>query len=601
MKGIVKNEQTLQYFGEIMKEFFDNGTPVFYRVHISNVKTLLQEIIDYEDYTKNTKDFNNNYVLRLIEELFYAMNKDIIFKTCYCIRFKFFKDYIENNKSSQTIKIKELLNRIKPILQDLNKNYLKDTRTELLKILSKDNFEPKHFIELKKISFSLSTEIFRMGYSKHYIYDKVHKYLLCKDASITNIETFLDLFNSKKRKFMITFKIYSYKKEVLNILDAKPLQDTSEVLLNTTKQHVRTAFNKFRQTKYNHGFVKKEMTAIDYESALHLAVKGMYKEFDLLKFEYPRDSFSLASKKALVFDTENAEYFFPTITIQLDGYKKPTSPEVFFQKKENINKILQSDYLDKSTKRKIETSLKFYRYFQESDTLEHKFLNLWIGLENMFSLSGDHGAWQNINSIFPKIHSLSHIDTLLTDLLKVQYIQKTKEEEREESVNALERYISCNNLYKTSNFYECLKINDKFLNIRNLEVVKNDNLFYGKLHRLKHRIVKPKEFIKSHKNQVTWDLFRMYRIRNMIIHQGVSSPYNIPLEALVSTLENYYLHIFEILIAKLSTNDRFQNIEQLFESCMRTYDFLVSDKNKISDETNPEKIRLKILKPTLLF
>jgi hypothetical protein len=55
------------------------------------------------------------------------------------------------------------------------------------------------------------------------------------------------------------------------------------------------------------------------------------------------------------------------------------SSKTFFDyKKDKIDKIMDSDVIEQSTKEKINTIFRFYRFFIESNTIEHKFLNLWI-------------------------------------------------------------------------------------------------------------------------------------------------------------------------------------------------------------------------------
>lgn len=61
-----------------------------------------------------------------------------------------------------------------------------------------------------------------------------------------------------------------------------------------------------------------------------------------------------------------------------------------------------------------------------------------------------------------------------------------------------------------------------------------------------------RETIDAHERRVTWHLFRMYRVRNMIVHTGRSLPY---VESLVENLHAYVLRIMRLVEDSLDEED----------------------------------------------
>gem|GEM_PF-1306093 len=49
------------------------------------------------------------------------------------------------------------------------------------------------------------------------------------------------------------------------------------------------------------------------------------------------------------------------------------------------------------------------------------------------------------------------------------------------------------------------------------------------------------------------------------------------MEMLVLDLESYYTNLLDVILNRLSTNDRFENIEQLFTSIQKTYNYFQNE------------------------
>lgn len=619
-----------KYFREILKEFFNVGTPVFYRVHLSSPKTILEEIKIYAEETRETKHINTDHIKKLAEEYLSLNKKDIVFQS-FEKKYSDFNKYVHEifvNGKDETCKknINELLNRIEPTIQYLNENYYKKSQELVWSILKEEEEKIKDadFTKLKKACFSYSTEILRRGYSKYYIYQQTCDLLpLGQEYSYSDFENFSNLFTQSKKEFTIIFKVHTRSSDIIKILERKYGNDFYEKLdpkLKNEPNNIQEnpywhhAFSRFIKEKsftdYNTKkekqctfYIQKKIKSVDYVSAIEKAQKEIYVFFDSISLEFPK-GINFSEKFAICFYEE--EIKFHSIIPQLDGHKKPASIEFFKKRDEKITNILESKYVDNSTKEKIKTIIKYHRYFIESETLEHKFINLWIGWEHVFSLYGDSNpTWTNIHTIFPKIHAIHFMKNIFLDMINVQYIRNADPKNalyKKQIEKDLHTIISDNKKYQLGNLYSLIKKrNEDWNSLLNLHALKDDDLTKVKLFRLKERIKDPKEFIRNKKKQVEWDLFRMYRVRNAIVHRGDPYFLNIPLEIVTSMLETYYSELFDVILCRLSVNQRFKNIEQLFLSYEKTFNSLTSEKNKLSSITEPIEVESEILNISLIF
>ncbi|MDQ7022185.1 MAG: hypothetical protein Q9M97_01385 [Candidatus Gracilibacteria bacterium] len=225
-------KQIKKYFGEIMREYFNVGTPKYYKVSISNPKRLLEELIDYINTTEGGSYIQSEHITYLIEEYLYRSSKDIIYKQ-YNNIFKEFHTFLrdslgkENNFINSMSKnkdfvyfIDELKNRINPIIRNLKNSYFEKSKKQLLDILNKkeEEIKPGDFTSIKKICYSFSTEILRIGYSRYYIYENINNFLICNKV---DFNCFIDLFSEEINDFSIYFKVINRNKDIIDIFKNK--------------------------------------------------------------------------------------------------------------------------------------------------------------------------------------------------------------------------------------------------------------------------------------------------------------------------------------------------------------------------------------------
>lgn len=606
-------KQLKKYFWEIMREFFAVWTPKFYKVNISNPKRLLEELQNYIFYTEWNWYLQADHIKYLIEEYLYRSWKDIIYKK-YNKNYQEFNEFLRKSieeKSSNITNIKQnefyyfiddLKNRLNPVIRNLQRWYFSETVKQLLDILNKkeEDIKPWDFTLLKKVCYSFSTEILRKWYSRYYIYENTNKFLISTSDKESD---FISLFDDRIKKYDIYIKILTRNEDIKEIFknnfwsqkifEKFPFKINNSFIQKDSEKNQLNLFLRENENWFKSFYLKIENNAIDYINASNKAVQDINILLDEVKFEYINDNINIFHH-ALVQENGLSNFSFPYISSYLYIHRKDSSVSFLKSKSEQIKKIYESDIIDDSTKEKLKTIFRFYRYFLESNTLEHKFLNLWIWWEHIFSLNfkKESQTWKNIQLYYPFIDSITLIEDILKDMIQVQLNRK---------INNLDALLSNDHKYIITNLYKIIKDKwEKWDKLLKYECLLDNDLVKVKLFRLHEKFKSPKKFVENNKNKIKWNLYRLYRVRNSIVHKWNIDFLWLPIEMLTSDLENYYTNLLDIILNRFSANDRFENMEQLFVSIQETYNSF-QKQEWISEIIDTEDIKRKIINLPLIF
>ena len=608
----MSNKKELKkYFWEIMREFFSVWTPKFYKVNISNPKRILEELNNYINSTEESNYIQHEHIWYLIDEYLYRAKKDIIYKkynTIYSEFHLFLRDKRENfstlKQSDFLYFIDELKNRIQPIIRNLKHNYFNESKKQLLDIINKKDSEikPWDYTLIKKICYSFSTEILRKWYSKYYIYDQIHEYVIWTNI---DIEKFISLFNDINYNFEYYIKIITNNPDIKKIFSNKYWEGNVfcydfpfhvNIDCNSTPWESHSFWRFFQKNSgiHNSFWLKIEAEWIDYRSVWNKITDNINIFLDEVKFEYITDNISIFHH--ILTRNIDGDVKFIINSDSLHIHRKSSSIEFFNKLNLKVKEINKSETITEATKEKIKTLFRFYRYFLESNTFEHRFLNLWIWWEHVFSLNFKKEAqtWKNINKFYPFIDSISLVEDILKDMIQVQL-------KRGENKNELDKLLSSDTKYIATNLYKIIK--DKWKDWDRLlesDFLKDNDLIKVKLFRLHEKFKSPKVFVENYHNKIKWNFFRLYRVRNAIVHKWNIDSLGLPIEMLISDLELYYTNLFAIILSRFTTNDRFENIEQLFISIERTYQCFIKAE-WISSLNEIEDVKKKIINLPLKF
>jgi hypothetical protein len=251
-----------------------------------------------------------------------------------------------------------------------------------------------------------------------------------------------------------------------------------------------------------------------------------------------------------------------------------------FKKKLNI--IYTNHLISNDAKQKIKSSVRYLRLGNDTTEAEQKFLNYWIGLEFIFSTYiKDQSSFSRIIQNFPNIHQLIYLKRNLRafheDIKRLELSFPFFDED-------YSKYLSIEENFTTI-ITDCLSTRP-IVSMRAYKIKRN--LFQSER--------RPKS-IKKHKNDLIWNLSRIYRIRNEIVHDAALKP-NI---SRISSHIRYYLTFMIIGIIEYFINSPFDinsdkqlSIDDYFIIKELEYESMVKIKFSIDQV-------LKVLNPVEIF
>jgi hypothetical protein len=209
----------------------------------------------------------------------------------------------------------------------------------------------------------------------------------------------------------------------------------------------------------------------------------------------------------------------------------------------------------------LNASLQYLKLSLSASTDESRLVNLWIALESLV-LSGDKNIIESISTYVPASDATGYTYRMLRAL----------------AIDIKPWWTACDtesirpNLRKSSKYflhnYDLLKI---FLDKKDgpiitefLRLAANNPLLIFRIARLwKNIFENPEVFadsLKGHKQNMEWQIRRIYRARNHIIHQGNCLPGT---RQLIQHLHTYYIVFINHLVHDLLTNDNWHIADAL--------------------------------------
>jgi len=255
-----------------------------------------------------------------------------------------------------------------------------------------------------------------------------------------------------------------------------------------------------------------------------------------------KECFIIGSKRPDKSSTFQTSY-------QIDGYYKDNRK--LYNEYLGRFSTLQTLNINKETINKINSGIRYLRMGGESDEIINKFLNYWIGLEYVFStFEADAYTVGRLKDYFKRCHSLIYLKRNIKEFhrdirkLNQQHIVPLYNEnleylKSEESYNLLINQSTSPLIVFRAQYYRYLLIDGK----------------------------KMKDTLEKHQKNLEWNLTRIYRVRNEIVHNAALKE---DLTVLTSHLRYYLTFILNGLMEFFINHpvdvdkDKFFSIEDYF-------------------------------------
>lgn len=538
------------FFVEVMNECLFDYSFESYRVPSLNSHFLCYDIYRTADDINNKVLLDGNFV-PLSEEFEYNLKNDIFITDYFddrkTLTLMMGKNgvYIDLTKNDLKSKIKYYPEIAKFIIDlcESNNTYLNSLYNLLIKNIFDEEEKEEHFFSIYNLTRDLACELMNIGYSKYHLYTSIGQSFLAGNHQVLcNEKTLIEFFNSfslENQKFSVSFG--------LNTKMANLFRGIENVSIEKSTAENLKLLNIRHQNSY--------LATIIIESLDKYSAYSIAKEFfgAIVSFH------SLNQHQSKLFVSDRA------IVSQLEGDNIIETEIInvsqnLMLKKGNIS-YEQSIILDISIISRESTPESFYKAVSlhndavESKKTSNQLLNLWTVLEILINTKRDNEDRINtICNVLCSVLTRCYLYSLISQLNKD--IKMCYKENYEEILKSCE--FSNTNLDDVQKLAILLSVKNFENNLNDLiNVVDDHPLLSYRINQFHTKIlVNSKsifDFIMKHKKRIRWHIMRIYRNRNMIVHNGSYMPYldtitenlHYYVDILIDTLIDYYNFGFE--------------------------------------------------------
>ncbi|MEG0619401.1 MAG: hypothetical protein RR557_08895 [Bacilli bacterium] len=411
----------------------------------------------------------------------------------------------------------------------------------------------------------LASLLINIGISKQHIYEKTKEFFF-SDREIKNIievEDFFYSISNTTHHFEIYFLV---SKDILKISTAFQIFDIS-VLTKLPDDLAPLAKEKKIVKRKNEVWVQiDEIETFDRHSARRIAERTLETLSDLFSLYSHKQKITWRSD---VFITQCCENLHRVIIQPKSPMDKciDIRPESAAKK---LNYLFQNIGLQRESFKRFNRVVDLHATALDSDLVENQLINIWIAIETIIpsSVHGGGKVKKICNGLEPILLN-NYIDrlvqALVNDLLKWGRSRLT-------------------DILKNIENYKDKKIKQLVLELISLSKYKDLRTdLYSKLdnfHLLRYRCFELSEILKSpkkvldvieqHQIKIRWQVRRIYRTRNIIVHSGGSLPY---IDTLIENAHDYLDQSINAVV-KYSCGELDANtLEQVFEMAQLDYEY----------------------------
>lgn len=554
--------KNLLFFSQLVNELlFDYSIPSN-RISTLNSHFLCKDALNAIDCIDH-KGVPEGTLKPIMEELYETIKKDPIFDNednplKYFVKYQRNKYRYSNNVSEHSYE------ELRKIALAIDKKYfsddsyyalLKDRIIELI-VLNREIDQPILFRLVK----SLLTELVNLGYSTRFIcrtMDELFWNTRRKIESSSIITEFFERFNFKKKEYDVVFVVDKRKMQrFISYVDNLSLVDN---LQQKTNEHRE---KNFLNRKNNYAFLVIKRDAYDLYGAVESAKSLLDINISFFRLCDHNFKYNLNSAKCGVY--EGNDFYIVESEISGVSHTKTPSSKQILESTATAEKALDSvanhrsidDYLA------LINATLFHAQSLDATSSQNQLLDLWAIFESVLDISNKHTS-DRINQvcmylipILKKRYIYSLFLQLSNDMKNyseetyLKIVADTKEEK--DVVRKICEFVLLEENREQRDGY--LKACEDFPLLR--ERIE----YYQQVMKTPKHVY---QFVEKHAERVKWQIMRIYRNRNLIIHNGDSMPY---LDLLIENLHSYVDDFLSYVIHSLSKGHNISSMCQMLFS-----------------------------------
>lgn len=480
-----------------------------YRLKLHNPKTLIEELIAVCISSKNGILTNNDYANATSAELIKLLNEDNDGLNFIKVNRN---HYISILKQTKRENYDRLIQSSKIILRD-NLNYAEVLFDKMKNLI--DNYDLTEVDEeiahnakknlLILLNYTI-IELINKGFNKQYLYYFFQVIFIYKNTTIAfsdRFEIFKNVNNRPKESFKIIYTILgkSFQFKEFKKIDPTYVQ-IGKKERSILKTDVSNKVNEYLDDNKLSTLISINIDAHDYYKAIEISRNKISKDIDIYHLGFNSHQFEIGKQAIVIGQNDPSKSATFPGNFQIDGYTR-SSTFVFDTLLTKVKKI-RANNINEDSYDKLISAIRYLRTGTESPELETKLLNYWIGLEYIFtSFNSEEKTIDRIRKYFPTCHSLIYIKRNLYDFHKT--IKRLNVHTFIPDYNDDLLYLNKHNTYNL------------IINNTNNQLLKFRAKYFQKW------VESPSNIelaLKSHGDNLKWNLTRIYRIRNEIVHNA---------------------------------------------------------------------------------
>jgi len=496
-----------RYFIEKSIELLHKNTNDSYRLRINNSRSIITELTEVCEDLRDGRLKNHDYAKLLA----YECKRTI--SACNIIGFetiskKYFISIIERIEKGKDDNYRTIIHAGRIVLKEnqyLTKKVFSKITSYILKYNYQAHIDSKEFIKINDLIHYFLIELLNQGYTKHYL-GRFFSAIFSGVTGLTFLQRLLiikSLIGRDEEEFNVVFGINS------RLLSLRSIRVKNPEISHVTKS-IKTRLIKISNEKCHQYFEDNShhllflitINSVDYYSALLKARNIFMRGLDILHMGYSNEKFLLIEECLLIGELHPEKASVNSTNYRIDGHYR--SKRTLYDYVSNRFSEIKREKLTTESLNKILSGIRYLRTGSESTEIENRFLNYWIGLEYIFSTSdASQYTIGRLRDYFKNCHALIYIKRNLTEFHR--------------------------DIKKMSLDSDILTYNDDLSYLKertSYEIVIAKSKSPLMAQRAKYfldRLDDPdilRGTIERHKQNVEWNLTRIYRIRNEIVHNA---------------------------------------------------------------------------------
>lgn len=543
----IEKKEGLLFFAQILDEALFDYTIDSYKPQALNSRLLCVEAIQNLQMVKNGIISKAN-LKPIFEELLWSINSDLALKKMLGNKLTRFVEKIKKENSHR-----DIINTIQLLYHHLDDRKYLNTIKELLIEKIPINKEKENIYLLTK---SFLTELINYKYNPNHIYHRVNNYFFNRDNPVVtdNPEEFFSFFDFKEHEYFALYKVSSLFNEFKDAIEGIGINIGNKLDDFSGSNIQEKQFLKL--ISKDETYATCSVQCLDEVSARIQSEALLSKMANFFSFYHHKVRPSI-SDKAIIINKETGQRALLEKSLKSIIKKQDVKPRIAAMKVKNMFDHLN---LNNSTLLKLGRAIDLHSSALETGNTENKLLNLWTAIESLIPKDIDANkdrVVQIIDGILPfQTHNYftNLINQLLSDIRNFdkKLIQDVTSRIKIDSIETP--------FYTLAAFVTTSENTD----VRNYAYsqLQAYPLLKWRLYSFKRMFdtaQSAKHILLNHKKKVEWQIQRIYRVRNLIVHSGNMPSYT---NILVENLHDYFDNFINTIIDLAISERRIKNISQ---------------------------------------